>query len=176
MAHNDHYEPPRKDLRCLQIQLISSLVLKELGKRRLVIRGGYADYNPAKTIKIHTKKTKNNTNAPHFFNFEEYSLELPAASVFMRLEAEATNRTNKHPLSAKMSSENIPKSIYSYPPDQHPPISKKDKSIEDTQVSRTAVDCCTTEKSCSQHQLPFNGSNNIFHQLFMENIIRSMTV
>ena len=120
---------------------------------QITIRPKQQKYTPRKLKTIQMPRI--------FFNIEEYSLELPAASVFMRLEAEATNRTNKHPLSAKMSSENIPKSIYSYPLDQHPPISKKDKSIEDTQVSQTAVDCCTTEKSCSQHQLPFNGSNNI---------------
>ena len=29
-----HYEPPHQDLRCLQIQLFSSLVVKELNKKK----------------------------------------------------------------------------------------------------------------------------------------------
>ena len=58
-----HYEPPHQDLRCLQIQLFSSLVVKELNMEKNTSTGDkvfsarLCYYNTVKILKFWTPQT-----------------------------------------------------------------------------------------------------------------------
>ena len=78
-----HYEPPHQDLRCLQIQLFLSLVVKELREARLQIRWSFKDNSVMIFFFLKLKETYAVLFQLPFFRGDKIEKTVPVFHIFL---------------------------------------------------------------------------------------------